>query len=87
MDSFGEPVLFLVRDLRDYVQSQFLTGHFYAEDELRLIQQHYQGGTFLDVGANVGNHALFAAKILKARGSLPSSPFLRRTKSCSATSS
>lgn len=65
VDSFGEEVLFLVRDQRDYIQSHFLEGDFYAEDELKLIQQHYRGGAFLDVGANVGNHSLFAAKILR----------------------
>lgn len=66
VEGFGAQVLFFVRDRRDYIQANFLTGHFYAEEELRIIQKHYRGGTFLDIGANVGNHAIFAAAILKA---------------------
>ena len=66
VDSFGPDVQFLVRSQSDYIQSHFLTGHFYSEPELKLIQQHYRGGVFLDVGANVGNHSLFAAKVLNA---------------------
>ena len=66
IDRLGSSVKFLVRDAQDYIQSHYLMGNFYAEDELALIKDHYQGGAFLDIGANVGNHSLFAAKYLDA---------------------
>lgn len=59
-------VAFLVRNSDDAIQKNFLQGRFYAEDELNKIRENYTGGTFLDVGANVGNHSLFAAIIMGA---------------------
>ena len=72
---FGKEAVFLVRDQKDYIQSHFLAGNYYAEDELKIIQQYYVGGTFVDVGANVGNHSLFAAIVLKAPKVFAVEPF------------
>lgn len=72
---FGEESIFLVRDPNDYIQSHFLAGNYYAEDELKIIQQYYKGGTFVDVGANIGNHSVFAAVVLKAPKVLAVEPY------------
>jgi FkbM family methyltransferase len=37
-------------------------GHFYEAEELALIQKHYEQGTFVDIGANIGNHSLYLSK-------------------------
>lgn len=52
--------MFFVENERDFIQQMHLHGHFYEEDELEIIAEHARGGTYLDVGANVGNHAVFA---------------------------
>ena len=57
---------FLVRNKDDYIQAHHLRGKLYAEDELRRIGAAYRGGTFLDIGANVGNHAIAAARLMNA---------------------
>lgn len=64
---FGTNLLFLVRNKDDWIQGHHLRGVFYSEDELRVIARHFEGGTFLDIGANVGNHSLFAASVLGAK--------------------
>jgi FkbM family methyltransferase len=63
----GVPVLFTVANPRDKIQRVHLTGAFYEAEELDLIARHFRlGGTFLDIGANVGNHALYVATFLHA---------------------
>lgn len=57
---------FLVRDIADYIQRHHYEGRFYSREELMLIRDHYKGGTFVDIGANVGNHSIFAAKVMRA---------------------
>jgi FkbM family methyltransferase len=42
------------------------SGRFYEEEELAIIRRFYTGGTFVDVGANVGNHSVYAALALNA---------------------
>lgn len=54
-------VWFFVANENDAVQRWHAEGAFFEVDELLLIKQHYRGGTFVDVGANVGNHSLYAA--------------------------
>lgn len=56
--------LFFVENERDFIQQMHLHGHFYEEEELEIIGEHFAGGTYLDVGANVGNHAIFAGLFL-----------------------
>lgn len=62
----GVPLRFFVDDDLDAVQSHHRAGGFYESEELAIIARHYAGGTFVDVGGNVGNHAVYAAKILNA---------------------
>lgn len=63
----GVPVSFLVVDEIDNVQAEHLQQKFYAPDELRQIASVFpKGGVFLDVGANVGNHSIYAALFMAA---------------------
>lgn len=55
--SFG-PLLFAVHNRRDVIQSYHYRGEVYEPEELDIIQKHYDGGHFLDIGANVGNHTV-----------------------------
>jgi FkbM family methyltransferase len=57
---------FFVENDFDGIQNCYLRGELYEPDELALIKRHFAGGTFVDVGANVGNHSVFAAKVLRA---------------------
>ena len=64
---FGEILHFAVAGRFDSIQKHHRLGQFYEEQELALIRGAFPiGGVFLDIGANVGNHALFAAKFLHA---------------------
>ena len=62
----GRAVRFFVNDDRDVVQGCHRKGTFYELEELRIIGAHFGGGCFVDVGSNVGNHAIYAARILGA---------------------
>ena len=42
-------------------------GALYETEELDLIKQHYtHGGFFVDIGANIGNHAIYISRFTKA---------------------
>lgn len=60
---------FLVRDGADHVQRCIAaTGRFYEAEMLEDLRGRLApGAVFVDVGANVGNHALFAAAVCGAR--------------------
>lgn len=45
-----------------YQQGYWLRGKFYELEMLRYIRKHYQGGTFIDGGACIGNHTLWFAR-------------------------
>jgi FkbM family methyltransferase len=60
------PFRFFVEDDFDVIQAHHHNGRIYEEEELAIIARHYPGGTFVDVGGNVGNHAVYAAKALNA---------------------
>jgi FkbM family methyltransferase len=62
----GATVRFFIANENDEIQREHRSGKFYEPEELGLIAKHYAGGTFLDIGSNVGNHALYAGIILKA---------------------
>lgn len=65
---FGQPFMFFVQDPQDVIQSCHYAGRLYETEELGLIRQFAQGcQVFLDVGCNMGNHALFFTKVLGAR--------------------
>ncbi|HXH52818.1 MAG TPA: FkbM family methyltransferase [Sphingomicrobium sp.] len=62
----GRDVRFFVSDENDLLQQHHLMGQFFENNELEVIAKHFEGGTFVDIGANVGNHTLYAALFLKA---------------------
>lgn len=69
---FGKsPIHIYVPDYKvDLIQNDIATLHtFYEMDFLQYMQNHYlqDGMTFLDCGANIGNHTLFFACIANAK--------------------
>lgn len=52
----------------DYIQTEILINRqFFEITELNKIHKYVNNGmTFLDIGANIGNHSLYFASILKA---------------------
>lgn len=63
----GRRVRFFVTDERDYIQKHHRSGRFYEQEVLDRIAALFSGGAFVDVGANVGNHSLYAAMFLGAQ--------------------
>jgi FkbM family methyltransferase len=58
----GEPVRFAVDDPADEIQSYLLRGVFYERDQLDYHQTLIpRKGRVLDLGANIGNHAVYYA--------------------------
>jgi Met-10+ like-protein len=71
-DKYGSNLRFFVRNRRDLVQAHHFTGEFYEAEELDIIRRHFkENGVFVDIGANVGNHTIFASKLLKAEKVIP----------------
>jgi FkbM family methyltransferase len=62
----GRRVRFCVADAGDKIQGKHARGRFWEREELALMAAHFPGGTFCDIGANVGNHALYAALFMGA---------------------
>lgn len=57
----GRTVRFFVKNVADIVQNAQANGRFYESDTLPIIERFLRPeGVFLDVGSNVGNHAIFA---------------------------
>ncbi len=68
-------LLFSVKLPRDVIQKCYLRGEIYEVPELMIMQRFFpRGGVMLDVGANVGNHGLFAAAYLGASCVVPIEP-------------
>jgi FkbM family methyltransferase len=64
----GQPVSFFVTTELDTIMGQNAYGYFYEIEELAIIARHFRPGSImLDVGANIGNHTIYAAKFLGAR--------------------
>ena len=64
----GTSYRMFVENPKDEIQRLHLRGQLYEAEELEMIRSHFPaGGFFLDIGANVGNHSLFAVKSLGAR--------------------
>ncbi|MCP5038651.1 MAG: FkbM family methyltransferase [Rhodobacteraceae bacterium] len=62
-----QKVIFCTDMENDPIQRNHRRGAFYEGKELGGLQEYFpKGGTFVDIGANVGNHALFAALFLGA---------------------
>lgn len=56
----GKRVYFVVSDPNDEIMRHHCAGQFYETQELEMISRSYtNGGVFVDIGANVGNHTIF----------------------------
>ena len=61
----GVDYAFIVSRENDTIQRHHLEGTLYEVEELEIIKRNFiPGSVFVDIGANVGNHAVFAAKTL-----------------------
>lgn len=71
----GQTLRFAVDMERDPIQRHHRNGRFYEEKELQHLQELFpKGGTFVDIGANTGNHSLFVAKYLQPARIFPVEP-------------
>ncbi|TNJ40657.1 FkbM family methyltransferase [Phaeobacter sp. B1627] len=74
-DISGRRFVFAVDMKRDPIQRALREGKFYEEEELSLVKSIFPfGGTFVDIGANVGNHSLYVASFLTAAKVIPFEP-------------
>ena len=59
---YGPLIRFFVKNLSDQIQNHHANGLFYEIEELGIIERHFpRGGSYLDIGSNVGNHLVFVA--------------------------
>lgn len=59
------PFSFFVINKNDTIQSKHYRGTFYDLPGLGIIERYVRpGDTFLDIGSNVGNHAIYAAAFM-----------------------
>lgn len=71
----GQPVFFMLTNIYDVIQMDHLAGRFYEPEELEIIRQHCpKNAVFADIGANIGNHSLFALKFLGVKKLIPFEP-------------
>lgn len=71
----GRPFRFAVDMERDPIQRHHRIGLLYEGRELGLIKRAMPlGGTYVDIGANVGNHALYVAAFLSPVKVIPFEP-------------
>lgn len=74
-DIDGRAVRFATDLERDPIQRSHRKGTFFEPEELALMREHLpKGGTFLDIGANVGNHSIFAGLFCDAGRIIPVEP-------------
>jgi FkbM family methyltransferase len=63
----GERIGFFITNRDDSIMKFHYQGAFYETEELDLIKRHYsQGGTFVDIGANIGNHTVYISRFTKS---------------------
>lgn len=75
----GKASRFLVADAGDVIQECHAEGRFYEQDLLNLLTRYFKaGGCFVDIGANVGNHVIFAAMHLDASSVIAVEPMRRQ---------
>ncbi|MBF9042035.1 FkbM family methyltransferase [Rhodobacterales bacterium HKCCE4037] len=71
----GRTVTFATNMERDPIQRRHRKGQFFEPEELALLSRYLpKGGTFVDIGANVGNHTLYAGLFLGAGRIIPFEP-------------
>lgn len=71
----GKPVFFTLTNTKDVIQKEHLAGRFYEPEELEIIRKHCpKNAVFADIGANIGNHSLFALKFLGVKKLIPFEP-------------
>lgn len=51
-----------IRPPIEHLQRSWDQGHFFEQELLEYIHQHFRGGIFIDIGSAIGNHTLFFAK-------------------------
>lgn len=67
-ESHGKLFNFFIENKLDLIQKHHLSGCLYEKEELALISKHLQPNSVVyDIGANVGNHAIFFATILASK--------------------
>lgn len=63
-----QPISFFVFNQQDEIQKHHYQGDFYELEELNLMRRYIPNhATILDIGSNIGNHAIFFDKILRAK--------------------
>jgi FkbM family methyltransferase len=71
----GKLIKFFVANRADLIQTHHFHAQFYEAEELGLITKFFRPeGAFIDVGSNVGNHAIFVSKFLEPRSVLVFEP-------------
>ena len=71
----GRDFRFVTTHARDPIQRKWRKGVFYEPRELAAIKAHFpHGGTFVDIGANVGNHSLYVAGFMAPGKVIPFEP-------------
>lgn len=71
----GAPIYFTLTNTKDIIQREHAAGRFYESEELEIIRRHCpKDAVFADIGANIGNHSLFALKILGVKKLIPFEP-------------
>ncbi|UWQ94051.1 FkbM family methyltransferase [Rhodobacteraceae bacterium M385] len=71
----GKEMWFATNMERDPIQRSHRNKRFFEPEELTLIHSYLpKGGTFLDIGANVGNHSLYAGLFCDAGRIIPFEP-------------
>lgn len=67
----GQVIHFTITNAIDVIQRSHVNGVFYEPEELAIIGQWFKpGSVFCDIGANIGNHSIFALKLLNAARSI-----------------
>lgn len=71
----GKPVFFTLTNPKDVIQKEHMAGRFYEPEELEIIRKYCpKSAVFADIGANIGNHSLFALKVLGVKKLIPFEP-------------
>ncbi len=64
----GQRFRFHICNPFDLIQRHHLKGRFFELEELRFLRERIpQGSSIIDVGANVGNHAVYLSRFLRPR--------------------